>query len=380
MVISAPSFTLGIEEEYLLVDLETRDLVRDPPVGFMEECREDCGGQVTNEFMKCQIEIGTGVARSIREARADLQRLRAGVIRAAGHYGWAPVAASTHPFARWTEQSHVDKARYNELAHDLAATVERLLICGMHVHVGIEDEDLRIDLLNQVVYFLPHLLSLTTSSPFWQGRDTRLNSYRLTVFDALPRTGLPDTYDSYTQYQRVVTELVDCGAIEDATKIWWDIRPSDRFPTLEARVMDVCTDVEDALTVAALYQCILSMLFRLRQRNQRWRVYPHILVKENRWRAQRYGPRGQMIDFGKGEKMSASALIDELIEIVREDAERLDCVAEVEHARQIVARGTSADAQRRVHEQAIEDGASPGEALRQVVDHLVKVTAAGNAV
>ncbi len=379
MVISAPSFTLGIEEEYLLVDLETRDLVRDPPAGFLEECREDCGGQVTNEFMKCQIEIGTGVARSIREARADLQRLRTGVVRAARQFGWAPVAASTHPFARWTEQSHVDKARYRELAHDLAATVERLLICGMHVHVGIEDEDLRIDLLNQVVYFLPHLLSLTTSSPFWQGRDTRLNSYRLTVFDALPRTGLPDTFDSFTQYRRVVTELVISGAIEDATKIWWDIRPSDRFPTLEARVMDVCTDMEDALTVAALYQCILSMLFRLRQRNQRWRVYPHILVKENRWRAQRYGPRGEMIDFGKGEKKSAADLIDELIDIVREDAERLDCVAEIEHARQIAARGTSADAQRRVYENAIESGALPEEALRAVVDHLVKVTATGSA-
>jgi len=377
MSVPAPSLTMGIEEEYLLVDLETRDLVRSPPDDFLQNCVESCGEQVTNEFMKCQLEIGTTVCSNIHEARADLKRLRKGVVSVAGQYGWAPIAASTHPFARWDQQEHTKKARYNELAHDLGGAVQRLLICGMHVHLGIEDEDTRIDLMNQVTYFLPHLLCLTTSSPFWQGRDTGLNSYRLTVFDGLPRTGLPDVFDSYAQYQRMVAQLVKAGALEDGSKIWWDVRPSARFPTIEARMMDVCTRLEDALSVAALFQCIVSMLFRLRKRNQRWRIYPHTLIRENRWRAQRYGPRRELIDFGAGEMLPVSTLIDELIDLTREDAIRFDCVAEVERVREIVKTGTSAEMQRQVYEKAVDEGASRHEAKCAVVDYLVRETASG---
>jgi carboxylate-amine ligase len=377
MSVPAPSLTMGIEEEYLLVDIETRDLVRSPPDAFMKDCVVSCGEQVTNEFMKCQLEVGTGVCSSVQEARADLQRLRKGVVRVAREYGWAPIAASTHPFARWEQQEHTEKARYETLAHDLGGAVQRLLICGMHVHLGIEDEDTRIDLMNQVAYFLPHLLCLTTSSPFWQGRDTGLNSYRLTVFDGLPRTGLPDAFDSFAQYQRMVAQLVKAGALEDGTKIWWDVRPSARFPTIEARMMDVCTRIEDALSIAALFQCIVSMLFRLRKRNQRWRIYPHTLIKENRWRAQRYGARRELIDFGAGEMLPAAALIDELVELTREDAVRLGCVAEIERTREIVKAGTSAESQRRVYEEAVEEGASRHEALCAVVDYLVLETASG---
>ncbi len=368
---------MGIEEEYLLVDLETRDLVRAPPDEFLKNCVEACGEQVTNEFMKCQLEIGTRVCSTIGEARTDLKRLRRGVVRVAGAYGWAPIAASTHPFARWEQQQHTQKARYETLAQDLGAAVRRLLICGMHVHLGIEDEDTRIDLMNQVMYFLPHLLCLTTSSPFWQGRDTGLNSYRLTVFDGLPRTGLPDAFDSYGQYQRMVAQLVKAGALEDGTKIWWDVRPSARFPTIEARMMDVCTNLEDALSIAALFRCVVSMLFRLRKRNQRWRIYPHTLIKENRWRAQRYGPRRELIDFGAGEMLPVGALIDELIELIREDAVRFGCVAEIEHSREIVKSGTSAEKQRRAYSEAVDAGASRHEALCAVVDFLVQETAAG---
>ena len=377
MNIPAPALTLGIEEEYLLVDVETRDLVQSPPDAFMEACVKACGEQVSNEFMKSQIEIGTKVCRNIDEAREDLTRLRREVIKAAQEFGLAPIASSTHPFAHWTEQQHTEKERYETLAHDLGGAVERLLICGMHVHICVEDSDLRIDLMNQIVYFLPHLLTLTTSSPYWQGRDTGLNSYRLTVFDALPRTGLPDAFDSFGEYQRMLNQLVKVGAVEDATKLWWDIRPSDRFPTIEARVMDVCTNVEDTLTVAALYQSIASMLFRLRQKNQRWRLYPKTLLKENRWRAQRYGPRRGLIDFGRGEMVAASELIDELIGIVSDDAVALGCLEEVERARDIVDRGTSAEAQRHAYQTARGDGADHEEALSQVVDFLISETASG---
>lgn len=377
MSIPAPALTLGIEEEYLLVDVETRDLVQSPPDGFMKACVAACGEQVSNEFMKSQIEIGTKVCRDIGEARVDLTRLRREVVGAARRYGLAPIAASTHPFARWTQQQHTEKERYETLAHDLGGAVERLLICGMHVHIGIADKDLRIDLMNQVTYFLPHLLMLTTSSPYWQGRDSGLNSYRLTVFDALPRTGLPDVFDSFGEYRRMIDQLIKVGALQDATKLWWDIRPSDHFPTVEARMMDVCATMEDALTVAALYQSIMSMLFRLRLKNQRWRLYPKTLVKENRWRAQRYGPRQGMIDFGRGEMVPAGELMDELISLVSEDADALGCLAEVQRSREIVRRGTSAEAQRRSYQQARGEGADHQEALCRVVDYLIGETASG---
>ena len=377
MAIAAPAFTVGIEEEYLLVDLETRDLASDPPASMMAECEKLLEGQVSPELMRAQVEVGTRPFKTVREARADLARLRATVAQAAARHGLAPIAASTHPFARWQDQQHVAKERYEVIARDLQGVARRLLICGMHVHVGIADDDLRIDLLNQMAYFLPHLLTLSTSSPFWGGEDTGLKSYRLTVFDALPRTGLPDRYESFAEFERMVGQMVGAGLIEDATKLWWDMRPSARYPTLEMRIADVCTRLDDAITVAAMTQCIFSMLYRLRCNNQRWRIYPRILVNENRWRAQRYGVEGSLVDFGKGELVEFADLIEEMIVLVREDAERLDCVAEVEHAREIVARGTSADRQLHVFHAARAAGADAKEALRAVVDHLVADTVSG---
>jgi len=252
-----------------------------------------------------------------------------------------------------------------------------LLICGMHVHVAIEDADLRIDLMNQVAYFLPHLLCLTTSSPFWQGEDTGLKSYRLTVFDSLPRTGMPDHFGSHAEFQRTLDHLVGAGVIEDGTKLWWDIRPSVRFPTLEMRIADVCTRLDDAIAVAALYRCLLHMLFRLRLRNQRWRMYLPMLVMENRWRAQRYGAEGSLIDFGKGATVPFPDLLEEMLELVGVDADALGCAAEVEHAREIVGRGTSADRQLHVHRAALAAGADETEAMRAVVDTLIADTVAG---
>ncbi len=372
-----PSFTIGIEEEYLLVDQETRDLATDPPAEMLEEIEKQLTGQVSPEFLRAQIEVETRVCGSIPEAREDLSHLRRTVANVANGYGCAPIAAATHPFARWDDQKHTDKERYNLLAKDLQGVARRLLICGQHVHVAIDDDDLRIDLMNQIPYFLPHLLALSTSSPFWHGVDTGLMSYRLTVFDNLPRTGLPDRFDSYGEYQRLVSQLTGAGLIPDATMIWWDIRPSARYPTLEMRMTDVCTRLEDSMTVAALYVCIISMLHRLRRDNQRWRIYPRSLVDENRWLAQRFGVTGQLVDFGLGRMVDYADLLEELIELVHEDAERLGCVAEVEHAREIARRGTSAQRQLTVFKRSVDEGDSADQALRLVVDDLIAQTIDG---
>lgn len=369
-----PRFTIGVEEEYLLADLDTRDLAANPPAGFWAECEAalaSAGGQVSTEFMRSQVEIGTRICSSMDEVRRELTALRGAVAGVARSHGLGLLAASTHPFGDWLRQTHTDKARYNMLAQDLQVVARRMLICGMHVHVGIEDDELRVDLMNQAAYFLPHLLALSTSSPFWQGLDTGLKSYRLSVFDELPRTGLPEPFSSYGEYVRTVGVLIATGLIEDATKIWWDLRPSARFPTLEMRITDVCPRIDDAVCIAALYRCILRMLYRLRRENQRWRNYAGFLLSENRWRAQRYGVEGFLIDFGRRELVPFARLVEELLDLIREDARFFDCVAEVEHARVIVARGTSADRQIATYRSATEGGATPEEARKAVVDAIL---------
>ena len=367
---SEPEFTIGVEEEYLLTNGATRDLESDPPHDFMAECEKALESRVSPEFLRCQVEVGTPVCRSLREARSELSHLRRTIAEIAGRYDLVPLAVSTHPFAEWTRQRHTDKERYNALAQDMQVVAQRLLICGMHVHVALPDDGTRIDLMNQLTYFLPHLLALSTSSPFWQGRSSGLKSYRLSVFDELPRTGLPESFSSFDEYARTVGTLVDAGLIEDATKIWWDLRPSARFPTLEMRVTDVCSLIDDAMTIAALYLCLIRMLWRLRRNNQRWRNYSRFLVNENRWRAQRYGVSEGQVDFGKGALVPFADLIDEFVDLVRDDAVHFNCVAEVEHAREIVRRGTSADRQLAAYRAAIEAGAGESEALRQVIDLL----------
>jgi carboxylate-amine ligase len=373
-------FTIGIEEEYLLVDPETGALADEPTEEILAECATDIDdgiGHVVPEFLRAQVEVGTAVCSSIGEVRSKLALLRRSVADAAAKHGLASIAASTHPFAEWSSLHHTDKERYNVLAEVMQAVARRLLICGMHVHVGIDDDDLRTDLLNQIAYFLPHLLALSTSSPFWRGERTGLMCYRLSVFDELPRTGLPSRFESYGEYLRHVQVLVDAGVLQDASKIWWDIRPHTRFPTLEMRIADICSRMEDGITVAALYACVISMLIRLRRSNQRWRYYANMLVNENRWRAQRYGFDEGLIDFGLGKVVPYPDLLEELIELVRPDAERLDCVAEVEGARDIVRRGTSAHRQLAIYDETVKSGASKDEALKAVVDWLVEETASG---
>ena len=374
-----PSFSIGIEEEYLLVDQQTGDLIRESPPTMLLECEKLLEGQVTPEFLQSQIEIGTRVCHSISEARDDLVHLRKTVAAVANNHGLAMIAASTHPFANAGSQQPTVKERYQTLADDLQAVVRRLVISGMHVHVGLDDDDLRIDLLPQVAYFAPHLLALSTSSPFWEGQNTGLRSYRLAVWNELPRTGLPEAFASYAEYLRHVDVLVNAGVIEDASKVWWDVRPSIKFPTLEMRICDICTRVEDTICIAAIYRCWLRMLYRLRMKNQRWRLYSKLLIGENRWRAHRYGSDRGLIDFGQGVVVPFADLLEEMLEHIREDAINLDCVAEVEHARTILTRGTSAHSQVDVYEKALHDGADKKEALRAVVNHLIHETLVGIA-
>lgn len=370
----AEDFTIGIEEEHLLVERGSGLLAVEPPPALLEECESLAGGQINPEFLKCQIEIATKVCRDMGEARGELVRLRSAIADVAAKHTLAPIAASTHPFAKWSEQKHTDRERYDRLAKDLAGVARRLIICGLHVHVGIRDEDLRIDLMNQVSYFLPHLLALSTSSPFWQGEESGLQSYRLSVFDSLPRTGLPERLETWGEYQRLVNRLMQAGLIEDATKLWWDIRPSARYPTLELRITDVCTRLDDGISVAALYRCLLAALLRLKQKNQRWRIYANTLIDENRWLAQRYGVEGRLVDFGKGQAVPYGALLEELLELVHEEAVQFGCLAEVSRARGILARGTSAQRQLHVYRQALHAGMDKAAALKAVVDWLIAET------
>jgi carboxylate-amine ligase len=376
-----PSFTVGIEEEYLLVDRATGQLAKDPSPAMLKECErrleaQGQAGQVTPEFLRSQIEVQTRVCNTVGEARADLALLRRTVADVADSYGLAPIAASTHPVADWGDVKATERERYRNLERDLQGVGRRLVICGLHVHVGVEDDELRIDLMNQAMYFLPHLLALSTSSPFWRGEDSGLKSYRLAVFNELPRTGPPDYFESYGEYKRQLNRMLDAGLIEDATKLWWDLRPSVRFPTLEMRITDVPTRLSDSIGIAGMYQCILGLLYRLRRSNQRWRIYPHMLVKENRWRAQRYGYDQGLVDFGKGEVVPFARLLDELIELTAPEAVRFGCTAELAGLRDILKRGTSAHRQLEVHAAAVAAGATKAEALKQVVDWLVQETVA----
>lgn len=369
-----PAWTLGIEEEYLLVDRETGELITAQPPGLMDRVTELRYGLVSHELFDSQIEIATGICEDVKQLRADVGLLRFAVTEAAQEYGLAPIAASTHPVARWKRQQITKDERYQALSQDLQAVTRRMILSGMHVHVGIEDPELRIDLMGQVAYFLPHLLALSTSSPFWEGADTGLKSYRIAVFSSVPRTGLPERFESWADFEQHVGVLVRAGVIEDSSKIWWHIRPSERYPTLEMRVTDLPTRMEDTVAIAALYVCILRMLWRFKMENLRWRVYTNFLIAENLWRAQRYGIDGKLIDFSKGALVPFPDLIEEIIGLVKTDAEALGCTEEIEHIRTICRRGTSADRQLAVHNQALAAGATHDEAIKAVVDALIADT------
>ena len=377
MATSRPSFSLGIEEEYFLVDRDTRDVVAEPPASILAECQSLLHHHVVAEFLESQIEVSTGVCANVTEARADLAQLRETVSQVARAQGLAVVAASTQPFADWGAQRHTRLDWSDVLARDMQRVARRLLVCAMHVHVGIEDEDLRIILMNQVSSFLPYLLALSTSSPFWRGEDTGLLSYRLSVIDDLPRAGLPETFTDWNEYQRHIAILVRARLIDDPSRLWWDIRPSAFFPTLELRITDVCSRLDDAITVAALFRCMLAMLYRRHLEGRPWPTHKRMLLNENRWRAERYGLDEGFLDYDSGKILSLDAVLGSVIDELFQDAEELDCYAEIQRATEILRRGTSAHHQRRVRQAAIDDGATPEEAMQAVVDFLIEETRSG---
>ncbi len=376
---SEPPFTVGIQEEYLLVSLDSRDVEEDPPTPLLEECTRRSGGQVSPRFLRSQLEASTRACRSVAEARADLARLRGVIAEVAVRYRCAPIAASTHPFAKATRQITTEGEQFFALANEMQGAARRIMICGMRVHVGIDDDDLRVDLMNQLTYFVPHLLALSCSSPFWEGERTGLMSFRMTLLSSLPRTGLPERFVSHAELRRNLDMLVRNGMIEHEGKMWWDVRPASLHPTLELRVMDCCTSIDDSACLAALGVSLARRLYRLKLENRSWRIYSNMLIAENRWRAMRYSVDGKLLDLARGELVAFPQLVEELIGLVRDDAAELGCLREVEHLRTLVASGTSAHRQIRTFEEARAAGASAREALQAVVDFLVKETTANLA-
>jgi len=358
-------FTLGIEEEFQIVDPTTREL-RSHVSEFLEEGKMILGEQIKPEMIQSMVEVGTGICKNIHEARADITRLRSIISGLAEKNGLKIAAASTHPFSNWQDQKIYDDERYALLVEELQSVARSLLIFGLHVHVGVADPDRRIHIMNAARYFLPHVLALTTSSPFWMGHNTGLKSYRTEIFKKFPRTDIPDHFDSYANFQRYVDLLVRTGCVNDGRKIWWDLRPHPIFPTLEFRICDIPTRVDDTIAIAALFQAIVAKLTKLIDQNLGFRLYRRMLIQENKWRAVRWGIDGKLIDFGKQKEVPTRDLILELLDFVDDVVDELDSRKEIEHIHTILQRRTSAEEQLRVFEETKD--------LHAVVDRLIELT------
>lgn len=381
-MMTSPSLTIGIEEEYQIIDPETRELksfitqFMESKEGAMEIKKGELKAGVKPELHASMVELGTPVCQNVAELKDALYSQRAAIFELAEQRGLQIAAASTHPFSHWLGQEISPYDRYMKTVEDHQVIAQRMLIFGMHVHIGVEDRDFAIDCMNTVRYTLPHILALTTSSPFWAGRHTGMKSYRSIIFEDLPRTGLPESFTSWADFDRFVQRLVNTGCIMDGSKIWWDVRPHYSFPTIEFRVPDICTRAEDAVAVAGLLQAIVAWMWDLRRRNMTFRSYRRDLIQENKRRAVRDGLDGLMIDFGKEEEAPARQLVRELLSLVDEQIDELGSRDEVEVIYRILEEGTSADRQLRVY-QAHGGDANRQEALRAVVDHLIAETAEG---
>jgi carboxylate-amine ligase len=379
-----PPLTLGVEEEYMIVDPETRALVP-ANLELLARGRPLLGDHLKAEFVQSQIEIATKVCHNVGEVRQELIRLRRGLNEVAVSLGKRIVAAGTHPFSQVHEQAITEGERYTDLYSDLQYVARRLVIFGMHIHLGFGEDDwaktLQIDVMNQLRYFLPHLLAVSTSSPFWHGRNTGLKSYRCVVFENLPRTGIPPIFNSYEEYDRTVDLLAKVGSLsrgggKDPSRIWWDVRPNPRVGTLEVRAPDVCTTIEEAVCVTALVQALVAKLLKLRAANQSWRLYRTEMIRENKWRAMRYGIEGELIDFGVEQAKPLPQLWDEILDFLGDVPDELGTRQEVDYVRTILRNGTSADRQLATYYQALDDGCSNDEALRMVMDTLIAETVA----
>ena len=362
-------FTLGVEEEFQIVHAETRELhsyvsqLLDAPEGSV--LRE----RVRPEMHQSVVETGTGICKDIKKARAEITELRSELSALAKKGGMRIVAAGTHPFSDWKTQEITDRERYHSVVEDLQDVARANLVFGLHVHVGIKDKEVAMALANQVRYFLPHILALSTSSPFWLGRQTGLKSIRSEIFKRFPRTGIPGRFESFRSFESFVELLIKTGCIDNAKRIWWDVRCHPFFDTVEVRICDMTTSVNDTIGIAALIQALMGKLYLLYRRNLGFREYSHMLVEENKWRAVRYGLDGMLIDFGKREQLPTKLLVEELLDFVSEAADIFQSQDELDRIRQICREGTSADKQIQVFKQT--------QSMRAVVDHLAAETIAG---
>ena len=387
MLIEGIDLTLGVEEEYQIINPDTRDL--DSHVRQLLES----GGQFTHysslkpELMQSQIEAGSSVCSNVKEVRSEIIRMRHLVRKLATEHGMAIASAGTHPFADWSKQTFSAGERYARFLNDMAGVANQLLVFGLHIHIGFgndpENRDLMIEIGSQLRYFLPHILAVSTSSPFWQGRNTGLKSYRNVILEMVPRTGIPGSFRSFSEYQAFVDLLgrvgilADADGRPDATMIWWDLRFNPKFGTLEVRIPDACTLVDEAVCVVALVQLIVVRLLKLHRRNQSWRAYRRHHIVENKWRAMRYGLEDKLIDFGKKALIPARELMTGGMEKDLENAAELESMEDVTYIQTILENGTSADRQLAIYRQAIDDGADSKEALQAVVDHICRETVLG---
>ena len=364
-----PSFSIGIEEEYQIIDPKTREL-KSYITELLEAGKITMREQVKAELHQSIVEVGTKVCHTAAEVRAELVRLRQGVMELAGRNGLKIAAAGSHPISSWVDQEITPLERYAGVKQDMQILAQQLLIFGTHVHIGIEDQDFLIDAMNVVRYFMPHVLCLSTSSPFWIGQDTGLKSYRSIIFRNFPRTGIPPFFFSYSDFARYRDTLVKTNSIPDGTKIWFDVRPNYNYPTLEFRICDVSTRVDEAVCMAAIFQALIFKIWKLRRDNMTFRLYSHALIEENKWRAVRYGLDGKLIDFGKQTELPARELIREMIEwFIGDVMDELGSRKEIEYAYQIMDQGSSADRQLATFKRT--------GSLQAVVDQLIEETEEG---
>ena len=364
-----PSFTIGIEEEYQTIDPVTFDLRSHINAEIISKGKRQLDERIKAEMHQSVVEVGTGVCRNIKEARADIINLRRAMVKLAKENGLLLCAGGTHPFADWREQDIYPDQRYLQVVEDMQLVARSNLIFGLHVHVGIEDREVAIHLMNQMRYFLPHLLALSANSPFWIGLKTGLKSYRCKVFDKFPRTNIPDTFTGWSDYDNFVNLLIRTRCIDNAKKIWWDVRPHPFFSTLEFRICDIPMRVDETIALAAMIQATIAKLYRLHSKNQGFRMYSRALIMENKWRASRYGIDGKLIDFGRETEVPVRDLIEEYLEFVDDVVDELECREEIEYVHEILRMGTGADRQLRVFKDTGD--------MKKVVDFMADETAIG---
>ena len=366
-----PTFTIGIEEEYQTIDPVTRDLRSHIQVELLEKGKKLLQERVKAEMHQSVVEVGTGVCKNIKEAKAEVKELRRNIIGLANENGLRVASVATHPFSDWrTQDIHPDE-RYKNIVEDMQLVARANLIFGLHVHIGIEDRETAIHMMNHARYFLPHILALSTNSPFWLGMNTGLKSYRCKVFDKFPRTNIPDYFPSWGEYENFIKLLIKTNCIDNAKKIWWDIRPHPFFNTIEFRVCDIPMRADETIAIAALIQATVAKLYKLYTANQGFRLYRRALIMENKWRAARYGLDGKLIDFGKQKEVPARDLVQEYLEFVDDVVDELDSREELEYLHKILEKGSGADRQLRIFQETGD--------LKKVVDYIIEETEAGLA-